>query len=124
MKAGDKAEFELLLGRKLESSRLDKDQELDYNDAISQCRYARGFVARLSYRILVLVLWYLKKRGRRATANLLMMSVYNMPFRGIARMTGGAVSMAMVDGILLVVNGHFFRGIAKFIREWRKNSHK
>ena len=34
---------------------------------------------------------------------------YNMPFRGIAKMTGGAVSMEMVYGIVDAVNGHFMR---------------
>jgi len=38
-----------------------------------------------------------------------------MPFRGIAKMTEGAVSMRMVDGMVEVVNGHFLRGIKKII---------
>ena len=42
---------------------------------------------------------------------------YNMPFRGIAKMTGGAVSMEMVYGIVDAVNGHFMRGVKK--SSWR-----
>lgn len=51
--------------------------------------------------------------------------IYNMPFRGIAKMTGGAVSMDMVHGMLKVVNGRFFRGMSEivcgFFRNRREN---
>ena len=30
-------------------------------------------------------------------------------------MTNGAVSMDMVDGMILAVNGHFFKGLKKII---------
>ena len=38
-----------------------------------------------------------------------------MPFRGIAKMTGGMCTMEMAEGMLTVCNGHFFRGIGKII---------
>jgi beta-glucosidase len=117
-------EFEILLGREIPSSRWDRKKDLACNDTISQCRYARGLIARIAYWIIVFAHWALQKAGKRNTANLIMMSVYNMPFRGIARMTGGSVSMAMVDGILLMVNGHFFKGLFKFLKEWRSHSKK
>ena len=48
-----------------------------------------------------------------------------MPFRAIAKMTGGMVSMEMVEGIVTMVNGHLFRGlghtIAGFFRNQRQN---
>ena len=51
--------------------------------------------------------------------------IYNMPFRAIAKMSGGMVSMEMVEGIVVMVNGHLFRGlksvIAGFIRNQRQN---
>lgn len=43
------------------------------------------------------------------------MFIYNMPFRGIAKMTGGMVTMEMAEGILTAVNGHFFKGLGKII---------
>lgn len=43
-----------------------------------------------------------------------------MPFRGIARMTGGAVNMPMLNGILMIVNGHFFKGLNHLLKERRK----
>ncbi|MEG2935235.1 MAG: hypothetical protein RR844_01950, partial [Clostridium sp.] len=50
-------------------------------------------------------------------ANVMVMSIYHMPFRGIARMTGGAVNMPMVDGMLMIANGHFFKGTSKLLKE-------
>ena len=45
-----------------------------------------------------------------------------MPFRAMAKMTGGAVSMDMVDGIVKLVNGHFFSGLGKIISGYFRNS--
>ena len=46
---------------------------------------------------------------------------YNIPFRAIAKMTGGMVSMEMVYGVVDVVNGHFFKGMGKVIGGFFRN---
>ncbi|MEC0329425.1 glycoside hydrolase family 3 C-terminal domain-containing protein [Paenibacillus macerans] len=114
------AEFENLIGRKVPVSTWDRSKPLGYNDTIEQCQYAQGAFARLAYHAIVFAYWFLRKIGKRSTANLIMMSVYHMPFRGIARMTGGVVNMPMLDGILLIVNGHFFKGLAHYLRERKR----
>ena len=38
-----------------------------------------------------------------------------MPFRAIGKMTGGAVDGKMVDGIVKLVNGHFFGGVGTIV---------
>ena len=38
-----------------------------------------------------------------------------MPFRAIAKMTGGICTMEMAQGILTIVNGHFFKGLGAVI---------
>ncbi|WP_078549502.1 beta-glucosidase family protein [Litchfieldia alkalitelluris] len=113
-------EFETLLGRKVPVSTWDRSKPLGYNDIIAQCQYAKGGLARIGYYLIVFAHWYLRKVGRRDAANLIMMSIYHLPFRGIARMTGGVVNMPMVDGILMIANGHFFKGFSHFLRERRK----
>ena len=113
-------EFERLLGRKVPAAAWDRTQPLGYNDTIAQCQYAKGFVARLAFRLMSFAHWFLWKTGKRSTANLIMMSVYHMPFRGIARMTGGLVNMPMLDGLLMMVNGHFFKGLKYFLKERSK----
>lgn len=47
--------------------------------------------------------------------------VYNMPFRAIARMTGGMVSDEMVEDILYMVNGHAIRGLGRLISDFFRN---
>jgi len=44
-----------------------------------------------------------------------------MPFRAIAKMMGGAVSMEMVESVLIMVNGHLFRGISKLNKAFWAN---
>lgn len=114
------AAFEALIGRPIPKSTWDRSQPLGYNDTISQCRYAKGWIGRLSYRLVTFAHKFLWKIGKRETANLIMMSVYHMPFRGYARMTGGAINMPMVDGMLTAINGQFFKGVSKAIKEKRK----
>ncbi|MNJ45464.1 Exo-alpha-(1-_6)-L-arabinopyranosidase [compost metagenome] len=110
-------EFEHLIGRQVPVATWDRSKPLGYNDTIEQCQYAKGAFARLAYNLIVFAYWFLRKIGKRSTANLIMMSVYHMPFRGIARMTGGVVNMPMLDGILMIVNGHFFKGLSHLLKE-------
>lgn len=92
--------------------------ELDRNDAICQMYYAKNPLARGIYKVL-------KKMKEKSEAagkpDLNILFIYNMPFRGIAKMTGGAVSRKMVDGMVMAVNGHFFRGIYKIARGYLSN---
>ena len=52
--------------------------------------------------------------------------IYNMPFRAIGKMAGGAVSQEMCESILEIVNGHaggFFKGVGGLIGGYfRQNS--
>ena len=56
-----------------------------------------------------------KKSEKKGKPNLNILFIYNMPFRGIAKMTGGMVSMDMVHGMVMAVNGHFFKGMRQII---------
>ncbi|MBU5593730.1 glycoside hydrolase family 3 C-terminal domain-containing protein [Amphibacillus sp. MSJ-3] len=113
-------EFEALLDRKVPEAKWDRTKPLGYNDTIAQCQYAKGKFARFAYQMIKFSHWFLRKIGKRSTANLIMMSVYHMPFRGMARMTGGIMNMPMVDGVLMIVNGHFFKGLKHVLKERKK----
>lgn len=103
-------EFRTLLGNPIPNGKW--DGKLGINDAICQMYYAKSSLARFIYKCLTGI----KKRSEaKGKPDLNILFIYNMPFRGIAKMTGGAVSMEMVRGMVLVVNGHFFRGIKKII---------
>ncbi len=110
-------EFEILLGHAVPDGKW--SGELGINDALCQMYYAKSPLARLICRILE----RLKARSEaKGKPDLNLLFIYNMPFRGIAKMTGGAVSMEMARGMVLVVNGHFFRGMKKIIGGYFANA--
>ena len=57
----------------------------------------------------------LNKSIKKGKPDLNITFIYNMPFRGIGKMTGGIVSQYMVDGIVKMVNGRFFAGAGQVI---------
>jgi beta-glucosidase len=65
----------------------------------------------------------MKTKSERAhEPDLNILFLYNMPFRAIAKMTNGAVSMEMVESIVLIVNGRFLRGAGTLIRGFLRNA--
>ena len=62
---------------------------------------------------------FLRWIGKRTTANTLVMGVYYNPVRAFSRMTGAAISMAQLDGLIMMFNGHFFKGLHHFFKMGR-----
>ncbi|MGM9590672.1 MAG: glycoside hydrolase family 3 C-terminal domain-containing protein [Faecousia sp.] len=110
------AEFEMLLGRPIPDGHW--HGALTANDAICQLYYAKSGVARLVYKIMTSMK---EKADAKGKPDLNILFTYNMPLRAIAKMTGGMVSEKMVDDILFIVNGHFFRGLGRLIVDFFKN---
>ncbi len=113
----ENSEFEKLLGRSIPDGHW--SGQLTKNDAICQLYYAKSGLARFAYRRLTAIK---KKADESGKPDLNILFIYNMPFRAMAKMTGGAVSMDMVDGIVELVNGHFFGGLGKIISGYFRNS--
>lgn len=105
-------EFEKLLEHPIPESKWKRGGDLDINDAFCQMYYAKTGLARFVCKILTRIK---DKSMAKGNPNLNVLFIYNMPFRGIAKMTGGAVTMEMAYALLEMVNGHFFRGLRKFI---------
>ena len=110
IKAVSDRQFELLLGRPIPDGSW--SGTLTMNDAICQMYYAKSGLARFVYRRLT---GMLNKSLEKGTPNLNLMFNYNMPFRGIAKMTGGICTAESAGGILTMVNGHFFKGLGQII---------
>ena len=110
-------EFEALLGRPIPPARWDRSAPLTLNDTFAQLYYAKSWVGRLVYRVLSG-----KKRRAEAkgTPDLNILFIFNMPFRGVAKMMGGAVDMAMADALVTIFNGHFFKGLGGLMGAWRR----
>ena len=111
------SEFAKLLGHEIPSGKW--SGSLNKNDAICQLYYAKSPIARLIYRILTSMK---NKSEAKGKPDLNILFIYNMPFRGIAKMTAGAVSRDMVDGMVTAVNGHFFRGLGQIIKGYFVNA--
>ena len=62
-----------------------------------------------------------KKSEEKGKPDLNILFIYNMPFRALSKMTAGMVSLEMAEGMLTVVNGHFFKGMGKVIGEFFRN---
>ena len=110
------AEFEALLGRSIPTGKW--SGELQKNDAICQLYYAKNPVARFVYKSLT---GLKEKAEAKGKPDLNILFIYNMPFRAIGKMAGGMVSEKMVDDILFIVNGHFFRGLGRLIKDFFGN---
>ena len=110
-------EFEVLLGHPVPDGKW--KGELGINDAICQMYYAKSRLARLGYRILT---DKIKKSEGKGKPDLNLLFIYNMPFRGIAKMTGGAASMEMARGIVDMVNGKWLSGTKRVIKGYFRNN--
>ncbi|TCD54313.1 glycosyl hydrolase [Alloscardovia theropitheci] len=110
-------EFEALYGAPVHLYRPDV---LGPNDAISSWTQSRSWVARL---IANSVQHQSDKALERTGApDLNALFLLNMPPRAMAKMTAGAVSPEMVDGIVDISNKHFWRGISHVIAEYFRNA--
>lgn len=109
-------EFEVLLGHPVPSGKT--KEELGENDAVCQMCGAKSVLARSIAKYLE---GLKKKNEKRGKPDLNLLFIYNIPFRGIAKMTAGAVSMEMVRGMVLAVNGHFFKGVKKIAGGYFRN---
>lgn len=110
------AEFEALLGRPIPDGSW--GGELRSNDALCQLYYAKSAPGRWVYRLLTN---RLKKAEAKGTPDLNIMFVYNMPFRAFSKFSNGLVSRKMVDDIVFLVNGHFWRGLGRLIVDFFRN---
>ncbi len=109
-------EYEALLGRPLPPQDWPKDAPLTRADLVAQCK-GRGGFASLLYWVIDSAGSVLMALGRPIDANNTKF-VLELPFRSIARLTGGGADDAMVDGLLLMVNGRFWRGLRELTAAW------
>ena len=117
-------QFELVLGHPIPESQLAFRKKnrilIDYNTPTCDLRYAGGWTGRLFERVMRHLIGFLRKTGNRQTANTLIMGVYYNPTRAFSRMTGGAMNYDQLDGLLIMFNGKFWKGLRHFLRAGKK----
>lgn len=107
-------EWETLLGRPIPADTV----KIDRNMPLGELNHSRSPLCWLVWAVLTMMLNASYKRGK---PNLNVMFQYNMPLRALAKMTSGAISMGMVDGIVLEAKGFWVIGLLKVIVEAVKN---
>ena len=117
-------EFELLLGHPIPSGELSFYKKnrmvVDYNTTISELRYSKRWIGRLVGKAIPWFTRVLIKFGNRELANTLIMGVVHQPMRGMSRFSGGGLRMSQLDGLIMMFNGHFWKGLHHFNKEGRK----
>jgi len=112
-------EFAVMFGSELPEDRWSASNgKLTINDAICQMSSAKNPLARGICKILKNKK---EKSEQEGKPDLNVLFIYNMPFRSVAKMTGGMVSIRMTEGMVTAVNGHFFRGLGTIIGGFFKN---
>ena len=107
-------EWEILLGRPIPADTV----KIARNMTLGELNHSRSPLCWLVWAVLTMLLNASYKRGK---PNLNVMFQYNMPLRALAKMTNGAISMGMVDGIVLEAKGFWVIGLLKVIVEAVKN---
>ena len=109
--------FAALLGHDIPNARWDSNAPIGFNDTISQGENLDGGLGRFVYNVIAGVRNLLRAVGKKELANNVMF-VMNLPWRGVARMSGFLTDeqvLAMID----MINGQK-GGFKKFIRHTLK----
>lgn len=107
-------EFQELLGYEIPKDTI----RINRNMTIGEINHGRSPIGWLAWRILTTLLNSSLKKGN---PDLNLLFIYNMPLRGIAKMTNGMVSMGMVDGMVMELKGFWVIGIVKILIEFIRN---
>jgi len=121
-----KDEFSVILDKEVPKSTYDfykkKRIVVGYNTTVEQLRYSKRWVGRFFSGGVRLGIRVMRGLGMRSTANMLVMGIVNLPMRGLAHMSGGAITWGQLNGLIMMFNGHFFKGLGKFFKEGRIRS--
>ena len=108
------AEFEALLGRPIPENSV----RIDRNMTLGEMGHGRSPIGWLAAAVLGALLRRSIKKGK---PDLNILFQYNMPLRALAKMTNGAISMGMVDGIVMELQGFWVIGLVRVLVEAVKN---
>lgn len=79
---------------------------------VHNLRYARGWTGRFFAWGLRRAIGMMKAFGKKDVANTIIMGIYYQPIRSFSRMMGGMLSDDQLKGMLLMFDGHFFKGLS------------
>ncbi len=113
------ADFAVLLGSPVPREPA-PSEPLHLNSPLSDLKNAKSGLGRLIYS--QYFARGMRKMEESGEPNLDMLFQYGMPFRAIFKMSGGMADSGMVQGILTLVNGKFFKGLGQIVKGYFANN--
>ena len=101
------AEFTALLGRPIPDGRW--PSQIDLNDPISRFEQSRSQLVKLVFKAM-------QKKMAADPKDSMMLFVFYLPLRAIAKTTGGLITENMVKDLQDMANGHGFPALCRFLR--------
>ena len=121
-------EFKTLLGREIPQAgykfynKRKTRMVIHENCTISDLRYSRGWTGRFFSWAIRFAIGFFKAFGNRTMANTLVMGMLHQPVRGMSKFAG--FSRRQMEGLLLMFNGHFFKGLGTFLSKEKVKKQK
>ncbi len=110
------AEFKAVLGREIPPSKYEFYKKnrmvIDENCTVADLRYSRRWVGRLFGHAIIFARDFMWAIGQKTMANTLTMGMVHQPVRGLAKF--GGMSRRQMEALLMMFNGHLFKGIGMF----------
>ena len=117
-------EFSALIGREIPKSGYDFYKKnrmvIHENCTVADLRYAKGWFGRAFSGAVMLVIAVMGKVGNKTTAVTLKTSALHLPVRGLAKF--GGFSRRTMEGLILMFNGRFFKGLFRLITKGKKSN--
>ncbi|MCH5156626.1 MAG: glycoside hydrolase family 3 C-terminal domain-containing protein [Clostridiales bacterium] len=115
-------EFTTLLGREIPPSGYNFYKKnrmvIHENCTVADLRYSKRWIGRFFAGLIRFAIGVLRITGGRTNANTLVMGVLHQPVRGLAKF--GNMSRRQMEALLLMFNGHFFKGVGMFFSKEKK----
>lgn len=127
-KVGDVSgvEFSQLLGRPIPYPGYDFYKKnrivIHENCTVADLRYSKGWTGRAFSGAIRFAIRFMRGIGKRTTANTLVMGVLHQPVRGIAKF--GGMTRRKMEGLLIMFNGKFFKGLGTFLSKEKEKNKK
>lgn len=92
------------------------------NCTIADLKYSKRWVGRLFSHGILFARNFMWKIGKKTTANTLTMGMVHQPVRGLAKF--GGMSRRQMEAMLMMFNGHLFKGIGRFLSKEKPKKEK
>ncbi len=122
----DDKQFETVLGREIPDGGYKfykkKRMVIHENCTVGDLRYSRRWVGRFFSGAIRFAIRFMRGIGQRTTANTLVMGMLHQPVRGLAKF--GGMTRRKMEGMILMFNGHFFKGLGQLITKGKDEKAK